>query len=74
MISRGMRRVRASVLARIKNDDGGEDVDEIMDDEEGDADADAVEEGAQNGVGVNTNVVMTEPTNAVSATDRGGDD
>ena len=78
VISRGLARVRASVLARIKLSDGEEDVDEIMDDEEAEGDAeaeaDAVEAEAQNGVGVGTNVVNTEPTNAVSATDHGGTD
>jgi len=101
-ISRGLRRVRAGILARIKS--GGEDVDEDMDDggaeEEGEAEAeaeaeevaeevaeaeaeaeaivdpdpDAVEAGAKDGVGVDTNVVNTEPINAISATDHGGND
>ena len=99
VISRGLRRVRAGMLARIES--GGEDVDEIMDDggaEEGEAeeeaeeaeaeaeaeeaeaaadpepDPDAVEAEAtgKNGVGVDTNVVNTEPTNAISAIDHGG--
>jgi hypothetical protein len=88
VISRGLRRVRAGVLARIKNGDGDEDVDEMMDDEEAegdaeaeamaaadaDADADMVEAEAENGIGVDTNVVNTEPNNAVSANDHGGND
>jgi len=78
VISRGLVRVRASVLARIKLGDGGEDVDEIMDDEEAEGDAEAeagaVEAEAQNGVDVDTDVVNTGPINAVSATDHGGND
>jgi len=78
VISRGLVRVRASVLARIKHGDGGEDVDEIMDDEEAEGDAEAepgaVEAEAQNGIGVDTNVVNTKPINSVSATDHGGND
>jgi hypothetical protein len=76
------------VLTRIKN--GGEDVDEVMDDggaeeEEAEAEAEAavpvdpgagaVEATVQNGIGVvDTNVVNTEPTKAISAADNGGND
>lgn len=86
VISRGLRRVRAGVLARIKTGDGDEDVDEMMDNEEAegdaeaevmaaaDADADMAEAEAQNGIGVDTNVVNTEPNNTVFANDHGSND